>query len=120
LLLPVPPLSAIETRQILIGAGAVIWYVALPFTFIGARELWRDSSTRRFILAALSFASAALIGLAFTSLDVRHKIVIFPLCMLLAAHGFKRSDVHRKHTIALIGGLSVYALALLYFTLKLL
>lgn len=120
LVTPVPPLAAIRADTVLIGLGATAWYFALPLAASGlltVRTLGKEQKAAAQGIAV--FVLVLVVGVALTSIDLRHKLPIIPVTLLLAAcalhtHG-ARWRYDRLTGVALVGG----ALGAVYLILKL-
>jgi asparagine synthase (glutamine-hydrolysing) len=116
-LAPVPPMRGLGLVEVLRGAGATLWYFLLPFALAGLWEVRRRSMAVASGIAI--FAFVLLLGIAFTSIDVRHKMPLYPVGILLALAGAYRLGTGASARLVAGIALILGVMGITYFLLKL-
>lgn len=116
---PVPPMVAIRADTILIGIGATMWYFAVPLGVAGHRVVRKAGPELKAIADGIVlFAGVLLAGIALTSIDIRHKIPLIPVALVLAACALGGHSRRWRYDILMVVALIGAGLAAVYLILK--
>ncbi len=113
---PVPPFQDWTFGGTLRGLGSAAWYLMIPFAIAGVFAVAKHS---RAVAIGLSvFAVVLLLGVAFTSIDVRHKMPLYPIGIVLAQEGTIRLGHVRSWRLLISSALLFGVMGVAYFLLK--
>jgi hypothetical protein len=116
---PVPPLVAVRPDTILVGLGASAWYFLVPLAASGWGLVRRRGPEQKAIVDAIvAFAAVLLAGVALTSIDVRHKLPLVPVTVVLGAAALELRDARWRHDRITAVALAGMGLGALYLILK--
>lgn len=116
---PVPPMKKLEPYDILIGSGAIIWYYILPFVVAGLFIGMKDRYEKSIALPVSFFMLITIVGIMMTSIDVRHKIVIFPMALFFYKIASSQLSRRAKTRIVFCNVSAMLMLGVFYFATQL-
>lgn len=116
---PVPPLTVVRPDTILIGFGATIWYFLVPLAadgFVIARRA--QPELKAVADALLVFMATLLLGVALTSIDLRHKLPLIPGTVAMASVSLATRSARWRYDRFTALTLAGVGLGALYLMLK--
>ena len=115
---PIPPIKDLELKSLYIGIGALLWYFAIPFLYFGIKASLKKKRIKKESMTILIYLLITLFGIMLTSIDVRHKTMIFAVSLLYASAAFTFLSKKKLIKISAIYSFSIGMLAVTYFALK--
>lgn len=115
---PVPPIKDLELKSIYIGIGSIIWYFAIPFLYFGFKASLKRKEIKYKSMIILIYVLITVFGIMLTSIDVRHKTMIFAVCLLYASAVFTFFNKKMIIKIAAVYSFFMGMLAIVYLALK--
>lgn len=118
IVVPVPPPFTWAPMGMLLGLGALFWYLALPLAVAGWGFARRIPALRLYVLSATVFSLVLLASISQTSLDVRHKTAIIPFVVMLAVLGARSIGWQRTMARLVLTAIALCVLGVVYLILK--
>jgi hypothetical protein len=87
---PIPPMKYINFESFIIGIGGIWWYFIVPVFIYG---VWYSVIAKEkilFALATISFSVMLIMGVAMSSIDIRHKTQLYPIVILFYCLGISQ------------------------------
>lgn len=113
MIMPIPPFIQYKFHNLVLGSGAFLWYFVLPFWIFGMWKTRQDLKSNLLTLISLIL----LVGIAFTSIDIRHKTQFLGLAVIQAAYAFNITKKYRTILYS-ITTYTLGCLAVIYIYLK--
>jgi predicted branched-subunit amino acid permease len=115
---PVPPVKDFDLKSFYIGVGAILWYFTIPFLYFGIKAGLSQKKIRKESITISIYLLITLFGIMLTSIDVRHKTMIFAVSFLYAAAAFSFMKKRMVIKVGAIYGFLIGVLAAAYLVLK--
>jgi hypothetical protein len=107
---PVPPIKDLELKSFYIGFGALLWYFTIPFLYFGIKAGLGQKKIRKETITVSIYLLITLFGIMLTSIDVRHKTMVFAISFLYAAAAL---TFMKRKTIIKIGATYSFVIGML-------
>jgi len=114
LIKPFPPWKTLSmfAHSTFTTPGTLVWYLLMPFSFIGMVEAFRNFQKDYMVIILIPFFVLAAAALAYGAETARYRVQIMPYLLVFAGLGFSiRKKYHQAiclYIIAFFGGVVLY------------